>query len=127
GMFESVGFKFFNLAGVESPHSTFVQFRVIDEASESYSTTQYEGDFWGVYLAVEQEDGRFLDEHALPDGNFYKMEGGTGELNNIGASGPTDKSDLNAFMSGYRNSATPDDWWRSHFSLDQYYSYQTIV
>jgi len=23
---------------------------------------------------VEQEDGRFLDEHELPDANYYKME-----------------------------------------------------
>ena len=29
-------------------------------------------------------DGQFLDQHKLPDGNLYKMEGGTGELNNQG-------------------------------------------
>ncbi|HKQ40436.1 MAG TPA: lamin tail domain-containing protein [Verrucomicrobiae bacterium] len=125
GMFESVGFKLFNLAGVESPHTTFVQFRVIDEAAESYSTNQYEGDFWGVYLAIEQENGRFLDEHGLPDGNFYKMEGGTGELNNLGPAGPTDKSDLNYLLNNY--GAATDDWWRTNVDVAKYYSYQTIV
>ena len=60
-----------------------------------------------MYLAIEQEDGRFLDEHDLPDGNFYKMEGGSGELNNLGPLGPTDKSDLNSFLNTYRSTTTP--------------------
>ena len=97
GMFESVAFRLFNLVGVEAPHTTFLQFRIIDADAEA-SSDQYEGDFWGLYLAIEQEDGRFLDEHGLPDGNFYKMENGTGELNNLGPLGPADKSDLNTFL-----------------------------
>lgn len=126
GMFESVGFRLFNLVGVDAPKTTYLQLRVIDAAAEADPTTQYEGDFWGLYLGVEQEDGRFLDEHNLPDGNFYKMEGGTGELNNIGLLGPTDKSDLNAFL--VYNSTTPTDtWWRTNLALDEYYSYRTIV
>lgn len=125
GMFESVGFKLFNLAGVESPNTAFVQFRIIDEAAESYSVNQYEGDFWGVYLAIEQENGRFLDAHGLPDGNLYKMESGTGELNNLGAAGPTDKSDLNYLLSAYNNAS--DAWWRTNVDLPKYYSYQAIV
>ena len=124
GMFESVGFKMFNLAGVESPHTMFCTFRVIDEAGES-SATQYEGDFWGVYLGIEQEDGRFLDEHGLPDGNLYKMEGGTGELNNLGPLGPADKSDLNYFLSAY-NGAT-EAWWRTNLNIPHYLSYQAMV
>ena len=129
GMFESVGFRLFNLAGVESPNTTFIQFRVIDDAAEVQTGDQYEGDFWGVYLAVEQEDRRFLDEHNLPDGNFYKMEGGTGELNNLGPNGPTDKSDLNSFLSTYRSTATfpTDEWYRTNFNVFKYYSYQAIA
>jgi len=129
GMFESVGFKLFNLAGVESPNTTFVQFRVIDDAAETQPGDQYEGDFWGVYLAVEQEDSRFLDEHNLPDGNFYKMEGGTGELNNLGPNGPTDKSDLNSFLNTYRSTAAfpTDGWYRTNFNVLKYCSYQAIV
>jgi len=125
GLFESVGSRLFNLAGVEAFNTSFLQLRIIDEAAESYSSNQYEGDFWGLYLAVEQLDGRFLDEHNLPDGNFYKMEGGTGELNNIGPLGPTDKSDLNNLLSDYNNAT--DEWWQNNWELDSYYSYQTIV
>ncbi|HON07514.1 MAG TPA: lamin tail domain-containing protein, partial [Verrucomicrobiota bacterium] len=66
GMFESVGFRLFQLAGVPSVNTTFVTFRVIDEADEASPTTQYEGDFWGLYLATEQPNGRFLEEHNLP-------------------------------------------------------------
>ena len=125
GMFESVGFKLFNLAGVESPNSAFVQLRIIDEAAESFPNNQYEGDFWGVYLAIEQEDGRFLEQHGLPDGNLYKMEGGTGELNNLGPAGPADKSDLNYLLGAYNNAS--DAWWRTNIDLAKYYSYQAIV
>ncbi len=129
GMFESVGYQLFNLAGVESPTTAFLQYRVIDSAAEAEVTTQYEGDFWGVYLAIEQEDRRFLDEHDLPDGNLYKMEGGTGELNNLGTLGPTDKSDLNYFLSTYRSTAAPatEAWWRTNLNLQNYWSYQAIV
>ncbi len=125
GLFESVGSRFFNLAGVESFKTTFLQLRIIDEAVEADPTTQYEGDFWGLYLAVEQLDGRFLDEHDLPDGNFYKMQSGTGELNNTGPLGPIDKSDLNYILDNYTDATT--DWWRANWDLENYYSYQAVV
>lgn len=125
GMFESMGFRLFDLAGVEAPHTTFLQFRIIDDTMESTPDDQHEGDFWGLYLAIEQENGRFLDEHGLPDGNFYKMEGGTGELNNLAPTGPTDKSDLNYILGNYTDAT--EAWWRTNWVLPNYYSYQTIV
>ena len=125
GMFESVGFRFFNLADVAAPNSTFCTFRVIDDVLEQDPGTQYEGDFWGVYLAIEQENGRFMEEHDLPDGNLYKMEGGTGELNNVGPNGPTDKSDLNYLQANYTGAT--EQWWRTNWNLPRHYSYQAIV
>jgi len=95
---------------VEAPKTHFVQFRVIDDAVEAHPSDQYQGDLWGLYLVTEQPDGRFLEEHGLPDGNFYKMENYTGELNNQGATAASDKSDLNPFISGYRNSGATDEW-----------------
>lgn len=127
GMFEGVGFRLFNLAGLEAPKTHNIQFRVIDESAESTAGNQYNSDFWGLYLAIEQEDGRFLDEHDLPDGNLYKMEGGTGELNNLGRAGPSDKSDLNSFLSTYRSGGTSTQWWRDNVDLKRYFSYQAIV
>ncbi len=125
GMFESVGFRLFNLAGVEAPKSHFVHFRIVDEPEES-GASQYLGDFWGLYLAIEQEDSRFLDEHGLPDSNFYKMENGFGTLNNQGPTGATDGSDLSSFLTAIRTTQ-PEPWWRSNFDLNKYYSYRTIV
>ena len=128
-MFESVGFRMFQLAGVAAPNSAFASFRVIDDALEQDPATQYEGDFWGVYLMIEQENGRFLEEHDLPDSNLYKMEGGAGagwgELNNLGPAGPTDKSDLFAVVNNYNNQ--PESWWRTNWNLPKYYSYQAVA
>ena len=125
GMFESVGFKLFNLAGVEAPNTTFCTFRVVDEGQEASPATQYEGDFWGVYLAIEQENGRFLEEHGLPDGNLYKMEGGTGELNNLGPNGPANKSDLTYLQANYTGAT--EQWWRTNWNVMSHYNYQIIA
>ncbi len=54
GLFESVGFRFFNLAGVPASRTTYAQLRIVDEVGEVAVGNQYEGDFWGVYLMVEQ-------------------------------------------------------------------------
>ncbi len=125
-MFEAVGFKLFNLAGVESPNTQYVHFRIVESADES-GDTQFDGDFQGMYLAMEQPDGRMLDDHGLPDGNFYKMESGTGTLNNQGPTQPTDRSDLDAFLSDSTRGTQPEQWWRDNLDLERYYSYRAIV
>ena len=125
GMFEAVGFRLFNMMGVEAPKTHYLQLRVIDQAEES-GPSQYQGDFWGLYLALEQMDGRFLDEHGLPDGNLYKMEGGSGSLNNQGATGATNRSDLSAFQSRYRSSPSVA-WWKSNVDLESYYGYRCVL
>jgi hypothetical protein len=125
GMFEAATFRLFNLVGTESSLTHWLQFRVIDGALE-YGPTQYDGDFWGLYMVIEQMDGQFLDEHDLPDGNLYKMEGVTGELNNQGLTAATDRSDLNAFVLAY--SSRPEaSWWLSNVEVDKYFSYRVIV
>ena len=126
GLFESVGFKLFNLAGVESPYTHYVHFRVVDTAEETTSD-QYTGDFQGLYLAIEQPDGSMLDEHDLPDGNLYKIEGHQGDSNNQGPTQVSNGSDVRAFISAYRNGTPTADWWQDNFDLERYYSYRTIV
>jgi hypothetical protein len=126
GMYESVGYALMNLAGVEAPRTHFVHWRIVDDADES-PKDQYQGDFWGLYLAVENEDGRFLKDHDLPDGNLFKMAGGSGELNHNGESEPADKSDLNAFLNAYNSKDQSEQWWREHLDLPRYYSYRAIL
>ena len=125
GMFESVGFRLFNLAGVPAPSTHWVQLRIIDEAKEN-PADQYRGDFWGLYLAIENEDGHFLKAHGLPSGNLFKMEGGSGELQHHTVGGVTNLSDLFGFMSAYQRGNLPDSWWETHFDLTNYYSYRAI-
>jgi hypothetical protein len=127
GMFESVGYKFFRLTGVTAPKTTHIQFRIIDDAREAPANNQYGGDFYGLYLAVEEQDGRLLEERRLPDGNIYDMEAGTGTLNHLGSLGPTDKSDLNYFLNTYTSPSPADSWWRTNLNLTSYYSYQSII
>ncbi|HUR45397.1 MAG TPA: CotH kinase family protein, partial [Candidatus Saccharimonadales bacterium] len=126
GMFEAVGFRLFNLCGVESPRTHWVQLRIIDGAEEN-PKNQYAGDFWGLYLAIENEDGHFLKAHDLPDGNLYKMEGGTGTLQSHAPDAVTNKSDLVNFMNNYRAANPTESWWRTNFDLPRYYSYRSIL
>ncbi len=82
---------------------------------------------------IEQPDGRFLDEHGLPDGNMYKMAGWPGDpegnwttSNNQGPTQVTDSSDVWDFMYGY-NSYPSQQWWEQNADLEAYYSYRTVV
>ena len=127
GLFEGAGFRLHNLAGNPAPYTHYAHFRIVESASESGAGgSQYDTDFQGLYMVIEQPDGRFLDEHALPDGNFYKMEGGTGELNNQGPTQPADKSDLNAFLT-YQSQTKPVSWWEQNLDLGEYYSFRTVL
>ncbi len=137
GMFEAVTLKLFNMMGVPAPKTHWIQLRIIDEHFEDGTLnaahppltsrgTQYDCDFWGLYLAIEQMDGRFLDEHDLPDGNLYKIENYNGELNNQGPTAVTDKSDLSAFGQACVSVPT-EQWWRQNVDLPCYYSYRCVV
>lgn len=126
GMFESVGFRLFSVAGVPAPRTHWLQLRIIDEAEEN-PASQYHGDFWGLYLAIENEDSHFLQEHGLPDGNLYKMESGSGSLHSHAPGAVTNSSDLDRFMSSYRQRNPPEQWWRANLNLASYYSYRSIL
>jgi hypothetical protein len=125
GMFESVGFQLFNLVGVPAPETHWLQLRIIDEPEEN-PANQYRGDFWGLYLAIENEDGHFLKAHSLPNGNLYKMDMGTGELKHHGTGAVTNRSDLDEFMFTYSRSNPAEHWWRTNLDLTNYYSYRAI-
>jgi hypothetical protein len=139
GMFEALSNKLFNMAGVPTSKTNWVHFRIIDERYEdgtlneahpplTSSGTQYDGDFWGVYMTLEQMDGHFLDEHDLPDGNLYKMDQAYPngfDLNNQGPTAVTDGSDVSSFRSNYQ-SARSADWWGSNVNLDAYYGLYSI-
>ena len=126
GLFESLSYRLFNLFGVPASHTHFVHFRIVSSPNEVNATTQYQGDFWGLYLAIEEMDSNFLAEHGLPDGNLYEMKIGEVDLDNQGFGMPADSSDIRHFIAGYRLGAPPD-WWKANFDLKGYYSFRSIL
>jgi len=127
---ECMAFRFYNMAGTPAVKSQYFHYRIIDDAVEAHPTNQYEGDFWGLYFGFEHADGSFIDEHDLPDGNIYKMDGGPGKTNQ----GPTqaaNNSDVNWFTSGstgYNKTGPyqPVSWWKTNVNLDWYYSFNAV-
>lgn len=126
GMFEAVNYAMFNLAGVEACNTQFFQLRVVDDASES-GATQYDGDFWGLYLGVEEGDSAFISDHNLPDGNYYMMRNGSGTIQNQGRLEAPDGSDLANFLNTFRSTTPTDQWWRDNLDLERYFTYRTII
>jgi len=124
GMDEVVAYALYNLVGVPSPKTHFLQFRIIDDAVEADPSNQYEGDLWGLYLAIEHPDGRFLDEYVLPDGNIYKLEG-QGDKKNQGPTQTVDASDLTTFRNGCGWTNTVK-WWKENLNLQRYYSFRAL-
>ncbi|UCE99680.1 MAG: lamin tail domain-containing protein, partial [Planctomycetota bacterium] len=129
GMFEAISNMLFKLAGVPVSNNNWLQFRIIDEAAEA-GPDQYEGDFWGLYMTLEQMDGRFLDEHGLLDSNLYKMftetDNGLCERNNQGPTGVTDYSDVFDFVNAYKTYPATA-WWLANVDVNSYWSYRTVI
>ena len=138
GVEEAASYKIFQLGGLPSPNTHYYHFRVVRGANETPAagTTisdplgnadgQYLGDFWGLYLAVEQPDGSFLDERGLPDGSVYKIEGNAGDKKNQGATQPVDSSDWNAFREAHVNADPTEAWWRANMDMNAYYTFHAL-
>jgi hypothetical protein len=125
GMNDAVSFRLFNLAGVEASHTHWVQLRIVDAPEES-PDDQYQGDFWGLYLAVENVDDEFLEAREMPDGNLYKMDMRGPEPKHIAKDAAADRADVLQFMNGMRRN--PDaKWWQTNVDLPRYYSYRSIL
>jgi hypothetical protein len=125
GLFEGVGFRLFNLAGIEASHTHFVHFRIIDQPEEA-PADQYAGDFWGLYLAVENVDEHFLKEHDLPPGNLYKMDFQVKTEFN-GDPGVTDQHDVMQFMNALERRTNQESWWTNTVDLRRYFDYRSII
>lgn len=125
GLGEATAYELYDLAGMPSPNTDFVHFRVIDDEQEA-PEDQYSGDVWGLYLALEQPDGRFLDERNLPNGTTYKVESSQGDIKNQGPTQPDARRDFSSFMSSANRRSTPEEWWRENVDLDAYFSFRAV-
>ena len=122
---ESLGFRAYQISGGTGSNTHFFHFRVIDSNDEA-PADQYAGDFWGMYIAIEQPEAEFLNERDLPDGNIYNVHGGSGSsLRNQGATQVSDKSDLYAFQA-LHNSGTSQVQWEANLDFDDYFAFNAM-
>jgi hypothetical protein len=125
---EVMSYRLYNMASVPSCNTNYFHFRVIDDAAEP-GADQYDGDFWGLYIALEHTDSAFIDEHDLLDGNIYKMDD-IGIKRNQGPTQCSDNSDVDWFggSTGYNktNPIQPQTWYETYFDLPGYYNFKNI-
>ncbi|MBN1418615.1 MAG: CotH kinase family protein, partial [Planctomycetes bacterium] len=130
GLYESLTFLLFRWAGVPSAETTWVHFRIVDDEAEA--PDQYGGDFYGIYLDLEQPDQAFLEGHDRPaDGNLYKID--TGAVSGgrwdkeVNSCDPADDADIRTFVGTYEGTQPSEAWWDGNLDLAGYYSYRAIV
>ena len=132
GLYESANAVLWNLTGTPAPYTHWFHFRVIKGTDEqpSGANGQHTGDFFGLLLAMEDYDVRFLDSHDLERGNLYKLKtGGTDGLSVQRYQAPNavdDASDFTTIINQLRNTQ-PDSWLHDHVNWDSYYRYHAIV
>jgi hypothetical protein len=68
---EWLSYRLWNANGVPAPFAHFAHWRNITTAAEQPDS--YHGDFQGLAFVQEDYDVRFLEAHAMPKGNLYKL------------------------------------------------------
>jgi CotH kinase protein len=122
GVEEALSYRIFELAGVPSLRTHYVHFRVIDDAAET-GATQFDGDLWGLYLALEPMEANFLDERNLPDGNIYSIEGNNGDKKHQSPTQPTGQSDWTAFRDAVALGGQSEAFYRANEDLANLYTF----
>lgn len=119
GMDEALSYRVYQLAGVPSPDTFWIHFRVIDSASEN-STDQFNTDLWGLYLVVQEKNGTWLRENNLPDGDIFSIDSGPKHL--------AANSSASAGARRFRPNAGNDgaEGWRTQLDLPAYYSFHAL-
>lgn len=131
GIAESMNNFLFNLVGVPAPYTHCVHFRVVDAPDESPMGPggQFNGDFWGMFLAMEDYDSRFLDAHQMEKGNLYKLtDGQTDGLEQLryqSADAVSNAEDYNNIVANLHPAASLA-WLESHIDWEHWYRYETV-
>lgn len=116
GLAESVLYRFFTMQGTPASYADYLHLRVVSRINERDT---FGGDFWGIYLALENYDGDFLKTHRLPDGNIYSYkpfkQRHAGEDGPFGARNPA----YLEWDSLHKMRNTPA-WWESHLDIQAF-------
>ncbi len=122
GLDEVLSMRAYRLAGVPSPPSTWVQWRVVGGAEEVSAKDQYAGDLWGLYVLLGEMRPKLLAGRRLPDGLTVSIQSGVKHA----PGGVTDAQKVwETFLRGMR-SGPEEDWWRHNLDLPAYYSFHAL-
>ena len=125
GVEEAFTYRLFELAGMSSLRTHYMHLRVVSAAAE-VGATQFDGDFWGLYMGLEPTEGNFLDERGLPDGNVYAVEGSNGDKKHQGATQPLDTSDWTTFNTNAKATGQTEAWYRANIDLNALYTFHAV-
>jgi hypothetical protein len=122
GLDEVLSMRAYRLAGVPSPPATWVQWRVVDRAEEVSVTDQYQGDLWGLYVALGNMSPKLLADHRLQDGLTVSTQSGIKHT----PAGMADAGKVwEKFLVGMRSNPK-EGWWRENLDLPAYFSFHAL-
>ena len=124
GLDEVLCFRAYRLAGVPSPAATWVQWRVVTDASEVIAKDQYAGDLWGVYVAVGDMEPKLLGDKRLADGLTVSTQSGVKHTPKRMTKEDAPK-EWEKFLGGMRSNPK-EEWWRKNLDLPAYYSFHAL-
>ncbi len=139
GLIDTVNGRLWELFGVPAVRTHWFHFRVIDDVAEA--PDQYGGDFYGLSLAQERIDVRFLESRGLTKGNLYKLTDQSENADGVGSKGsasdgkeqqryqapnaPLNAEDYTNIFSMLRSSRE-EEWLRRHVNWDIWYRYTAV-
>ncbi|MEM7384226.1 MAG: lamin tail domain-containing protein [Verrucomicrobiota bacterium] len=127
GLVDSINGQLWRLFKVPAAHAHWFHFRVID--GEEEAPDQYAGDFYGLNLALERFDSRFLRARGMPKGNLYKL---TDRISNGKEQQRYQAPDAVQDASDYLNiknqlrANKEEDWLNRHVNWDNWYRYTAV-
>lgn len=128
GLFQATNHLMWNLTGTPAPYTHWGHFRIVQGAEEY--TSQHVGDYYGMLLAMEEYDSRFLDSHDMEKGNVYKLISGRTNGKDVqryqAADSVNDASDFSTIINQLRPERD-DNWLNEHVNWDSWNRYHAVV
>lgn len=127
GLTEKMGERLYRTMGVPVQKTHWFQFRVVDDASEA--PDQYGGDFWGIQIAQERYDVRFLESRDMTKGNLYKLSDFIFDADRQrryqSSDMVSDGSEFDNIRFNLHGGQTAN-WLEDHVNYDQWYRYSAV-
>jgi len=132
GLDQAANHMLWNMTGTPASCMHWFHLRVIKQPDEVLPGTQgqYYGDFYGLQLAMEEYDVRFLESHNLEKGNVYKLlsyvTNGLDVRKYLAMDAVDDGSDFSNIIFNLRPPRS-DAWLLEHVNYDQWYRYHAVM